>query len=120
MGVIMDDRRRSRRIDLSGEIIIKEIGSQKEETVDIKITDASSVGVGFITQKQLTIGDNYEANLAIWTKEILHVFIKIIRASVDEDGYHYGGLFIGMPEDVKQRIDVYEIVEDEKAKLEGK
>ena len=113
----MEEKRRSRRIDLSGEIIIKEIGSGSEKSIDIKITDASSVGVGFTTDEQLAIGNNYEANLAIWTKEVLHVFIKIVRASVDEEGYHYGGLFIGMPEDVKQRIDVYEIVEDEKAKL---
>lgn len=114
----MEEKRRSRRLDLTGEIIIKEVGGPDNgETVDIKITDASSVGVGFVTDKQLAIGDNYEANLVIWTKEVLHVFIKIVRATVNEDGYHYGGLFIGMPEDLKQRIDVYEIIEDEKAKL---
>ena len=116
----MEEKRRSKRIDLSGEIIIKEIGTGSEKAIDIKINDASSVGVGFTTDEQLTIGNNYEANLAIWTKEVLHVFIKIVRASVDEDGYHYGGLFIGMPEDIKQRIDVYEIVEEEKAKLDKK
>jgi hypothetical protein len=47
------------------------------------------------------------------------VFIQIVRAKKDGDEYHYGGSFIGMPEDVKKRIDVYELVEDEKAKLAG-
>ena len=115
----MEDRRRSKRLDLSGEIIIKELGTNAATSCDIKITDASSAGIGFSTDKQLTIGDNYEANLTIWTKEVLHVFIQIVRAKKDGDTYHYGGSFIGMPEDVKKRIDVYELVEDEKAKLAG-
>ena len=115
----MEDRRRSKRLDLSGEILIKELGGNSVETCEIKITDASSAGIGFSTDKQLTIGDNYEANLTIWTKEVLHVFIQIVRAKKDGDTYHYGGSFIGMPEDVKKRIDVYELVEDEKVKLAG-
>ena len=113
----MEERRKNRRLDLAGEIIIKELGGA-EEAVDIHILDASTTGLGFKTKKQLTIGDNYEANLTIWNKEKLHVFIQIVRASVDEDGYHYGGIFIGMPEDVKMRIQVYETVEDEIAKRE--
>lgn len=113
----MEERRKNRRLELSGELIIKGLGGASE-AVDINILDASTNGLGFKTQKQLTIGDIYEANLMIWNKERLHVFIQIARASVDEDGYHYGGVFIGMPEDVKMRIQVYETVEEEIAKKE--
>ena len=111
----MEERRKGRRLDLTGELIIKEVGGT-EEAVDIKITDASTEGLGFITDKQLTIGDNYDAHLTIWTKEVLHVFVQIVRAEKRDDGFHYGGMFIGMPEDVKMRIKVFETVEDEKAK----
>ena len=85
----MEERRRSKRLDLSGEILIKELGTNTATSCDIKITDASSAGIGFTTDKQLTIGDNYEANLTIWTKEVLHVFIQIVRAKKVDDIYHY-------------------------------
>ncbi|AOZ96088.1 PilZ domain-containing protein [Butyrivibrio sp. INlla18] len=111
----MEERRKGRRLDLTGEIIIKELGGDAE-AVDIKITDASTEGLGFISDKQLVIGDNYEANLTIWTKEVLHVFVQIVRAEKRDDGFHYGGMFVGMPEDVKVRIKVFETVEEEKAK----
>ncbi|MBO4456893.1 MAG: PilZ domain-containing protein [Butyrivibrio sp.] len=116
----MEDRRKNRRLELSGEIIIKEIGGNKYETVEIKITDCSRDGVGFSTPTQLTIGANYEANLTIWTKEVLHVFIQIVRATkADDKNFHYGGLFIGMPEDMKMRIDVYETVKDATDNMEN-
>ncbi|MCR5557800.1 MAG: PilZ domain-containing protein [Butyrivibrio sp.] len=113
----MEERRKNRRLELEGELIIKGLGGATE-AVDINILDASTNGMGFKTSKQLTIGDIYEANLMIWNKERLNVFIQIVRASADEDGYHYGGVFIGMPEDVKMRIQVYETVEEEIAKQE--
>ncbi len=115
----MEDRRKNKRLELSGQIMIKQLGGDGLESVDINITDASSTGIGFITDKQLTIGNNYEAMLTIWTKEVLHVVVQIVRASKEDTQFHYGGLFIGMSEDTKKRIDVYEIVEDEKAKLQG-
>ncbi len=113
----MEERRRGKRLELSGELVLKELGAASGESVEITITDASTMGIGFSTHKQLTIGDNYEANLVLWNKEKIHVFIQVVRAVQEDDLYHYGGLFIGMPEDVKMRIQVYETVEDEKAKM---
>ncbi len=113
----MEERRRGKRLELSGEILLQELGGGQGDTVDINITDASTVGIGFSTHKKLNLGDNYEANLVLWNKEKIHVFVQIVRAEIKDDLYHYGGLFIGMPEDVKMRIQVYETIEDEKAKL---
>ena len=115
----MEERRKNKRLELHGEILIKELGTGTVETSDIHITDCSSTGLGFYSDKQLTIGNNYEANLTIWTKEVLHVFVQIVRAAKEEDTFQYGGLFIGMPDDVKKRIDVYEYVEDEKKRMQG-
>ena len=62
----MEERRRGKRLELTGELALKELGSNAEgENVEIHITDASTVGLGFCTEKQLTIGDNYEANLVL-------------------------------------------------------
>lgn len=109
----MEDRRKNKRLELSGDIVIKEITSgPKADTVEIEIIDASTEGIGFTTDKQLMIGANYEANLTLWTKETVHVFVQIVRAWKEGDTYCYGGMFIGMPEDVKMHIGVYGTVED--------
>ena len=111
----MNEKRKHKRLELSGEILIKHLGGNGDATpAQIDITDASRDGIGFSSDKQLTIGDNYEANLTIWTKEVLHVFVQIVRAEKepDRDFFHYGGIFIGMPDADKMRIEVYETVQD--------
>ncbi len=109
----MEERRKSKRMGLTGELILSPIGSSSApEAVNIEITDASKTGIGFITDKHLTIGDNYEANLTIWTKEVLHVFLQITRAQEIEGGYNYGAFFIGMPDYDAQRITAYETVHE--------
>ena len=114
----MEERRKGKRLELTGKLVMKEVGADESKTVDISITDASTEGVGFSTDKQLTIGENYEANLTLWNKDTINVFVQIVRATLDGDIYHYGGRFIGMPEDVKMRIQVYETVEDTLAEQE--
>lgn len=110
----MEDKRKHKRLELTGEIILKQLGGSGDaSTADIDVTDCSRDGIGFSTHAQLTIGDNYEANLTIWTKEVLHVFIQIVRASKTDTGFHYGGIFIGMPEGDKMRIEVYETVKEQ-------
>ncbi len=114
----MEDKRKHKRLALSGELILKQLGGSGDaETAQIEITDCSRDGVGFSTDAQLTIGDNYEANLTLWTKEVLHVFVQIVRAAKIDDMFHYGGIFIGMPDSDKMRIEVYETVRDQ---LDGK
>ena len=109
----MDERRKNKRLELTGEILVKQLGGNggvKSATIDI--LDCSRDGIGFNTDNQLVIGDNYEANLTIWTKEVLHVFIQIVRAVKLDDTYNYGGIFIGMPDADKMRIEVYETVRE--------
>ncbi|MCR5157178.1 MAG: PilZ domain-containing protein [Butyrivibrio sp.] len=110
----MEDKRKHKRLQLTGEIILKQLGGSGEATAaQIEIHDCSRDGIGFTTDAQLTIGNNYEANLTLWTKETLHVFVQIVRASKEGNDFHYGGIFIGMPDTDKMRIEVYETVEDQ-------
>ena len=112
----MEDRRKHRRLELTGELLVKELsGSGKHESFDIDITDCSRDGIGFSVNRPLTIGSNYEANLTLWNKDKIHVFIQIARAVKLENTFHYGGIFIGMPDSDKMRIQVHETVEDELA-----
>ena len=110
----MEERRKYKRLDLEGELIMKSMTDNKEDStpVSISVLNCSRAGMGFQSDCQLVMGDNYEANLTIWTKEVLHVFIKIVRGTMLEDSYEYGAIFIGMPEYDRQRISVYETVQE--------
>ncbi|MDC7294052.1 MULTISPECIES: PilZ domain-containing protein [unclassified Butyrivibrio] len=109
----MEERRKNKRLELTGELILNQLGGNGEaKTARIDIHDCSRDGLGFNCSNQLVIGDNYEANLTIWTKEVLHVFVQIVRAVKLEDTFNYGGIFIGMPDADKMRIEVYETVKD--------
>ena len=48
--------------------------------------------------------------MTIWTKEVIHAFIEIVRIEKKKDTFEYGGIFVGMPEMDAQRIEVYDTV----------
>ncbi|MBO4980314.1 MAG: PilZ domain-containing protein [Lachnospiraceae bacterium] len=108
----MQERRRSKRTQLHSSIVVKRLdGSQKEE-VAIEIIDVSKGGVGFSCKEALQIGAVYESYLTIWTKEVLHAFLQIVRIELKGDEYVYGATFIGMPEVDASRIEVYQTVNE--------
>jgi len=112
-GWIMEERRNSKRLGLSGELIIKALDKDSvPESVAIKIVNCSGSGLGFECGCQLTLGNNYEAYITIWTHEVLHVFLQVVRGEQMKDIYNYGCIFIGMPDSDRQRIAVYETVEE--------
>lgn len=114
----MVDKRKHKRLELKGEILVNELGGAQAAPFEIGITDCSRDGIGFDSDRSLAIGGNYEANLTLWNKDKIHVFIQIVRGvKNEEDSYHYGGIFIGMPDADQMRIQVYETVEDELAHL---
>ena len=107
----MEDRRKNKRIELESRLIIKRLDDPSTaEEVSIDVIDVSRTGVGFTCSKPLQIGAVYEAFLTIWTKEVLHAFIEIVRIVKEDATYSYGGIFIGMPEMDAARIAVYDTV----------
>lgn len=109
----MEERRKNRRIELTSKLLIKRmdpVGGHEE--VNIEVMDASKTGLGFICSERLDIGAVYESYLTIWTKEILHAFLEIIRV-VDKGGgtYEYGSIFIGMSEHDASRIATYDTID---------
>jgi len=109
----MEERRKHKRIELSSKLVIKRLGGvDVNETVEIEITDVSKTGVGFNCEKALEIGAVYEAYLRIWTQEVLHAFLEIVRIEKKSSDFAYGGIFIGMPEMDASRIEVYDTVEN--------
>lgn len=106
----MEERRRNSRLELNSKLIVKRLDGGTEQEVDIDIVDVSKTGVGFSSDTPLNIGEVYEGYLTIWTKEVLHAFMEIVRIEKRDNVYIYGAIFVGMPEMDAARIAVYETV----------
>ena len=109
----MDERRKSKRTNMASRLVIKRLDGDKNNEVAINITDISKSGVGFECAEPLMIGEVYESFLTIWTKEVLHAFLRIVRIDLKQDVYSYGATFIGMPEMDSARIEVYQTINDQ-------
>ena len=110
-GYILDERRKSKRTKLASRLIVKRLDAQEDHEVEIDIVDVSKDGVGFTAGKPLKIGAVYEAFLTIWTHEVIHAFLQIVRIDLlKENHYGYGARFVGMPEMEANRIEVYQTV----------
>lgn len=108
----MDERRKNKRTLMTSSIVIKKLDADDRREVAINITDVSKVGIGFECEEVLNIGDVYESYLTIWTKEIIHAFLQIVRIELGSSGYVYGASFVGMPEIDSNRIEVYQTIND--------
>ena len=109
---VVVERRKSKRTELKSRIIVKRLDSGNTEEVGIDVINVSKTGIGFTCDELLEMGAVYEAYLTIWTKEVLHAFIEIVRIEKEPETFQYGGIFIGMPEIDLQRIDVYNVVSE--------
>ncbi len=110
----MDDRRKSKRTNLSSKILIKRLDGNSHREVEIESVDLSKSGIGFESNERLQIGEVYESYLTIWTKEVIHAFLQIVRIELCPEGFSYGAVFIGMPEMDSARIETYQTVNDNK------
>lgn len=109
----MEERRKSKRTGLASRLVIKRLDGDKNNEVGINIVDISKSGIGFECAEPLMIGEVYESFLTIWTKEVLHAFLQIVRIDLKQDGYSYGAVFIGMPQMDSARIEVYQTVNEQ-------
>lgn len=98
---------------MESRLLIKRLDGENNNEVVIDIVDISKSGIGFECAQPLMIGEVYESYLTIWTKEVLHAFLRIVRIDLKEDGYSYGAVFIGMPEMDSARIEVYQTINDQ-------
>ena len=109
----MEERRKNKRLELTSTLTVKRLDGQTPEQIEIEILDVSKTGVGFKCQKPLEIGAVYESNLRIWTQEVLHAFLEIVRIEKKGQDFLYGAIFIGMPEMDSARIQTYETVQEQ-------
>lgn len=110
--MIMQERRKNQRIELEGKLLVKRMDQGgRAERISIGINDCSKTGVGFTCMERLDMGAVYEAFLTIWTKEVLHVFLEVVRIENKQNGrFEYGAIFIGMSEMDASRIETYSTI----------
>ena len=109
----MDEKRRSKRTELESKLVVSRLDkSEGAQEITIDVINLSKTGIGFDCETPLEIGAVYEGFLRIWTQEVIHAFIEIVRIEKKEGTFNYGGLFIGMPEMEAARIDVYQTIQN--------
>ena len=108
----MNERRKNKRSELSSRLVIKRLDGEGVDEVAIEVVDISKTGIGFTCTQPLGIAAIYEGYLTIWTKEVLHAFVEIVRIEKKQDTFEYGAIFIGMPEMEASRIEVYQAFND--------
>jgi hypothetical protein len=111
-GAAMKERRKNKRTAMDSKLLMKRLDGEEHTEVDIEVADLSKTGVGFISNQLLKVGQVYEAYLKIWTQEVLHVFLRIVRIELQGTEYIYGAVFVGMSETDAARIEVYQTVND--------
>jgi len=109
----MENRRKSKRTLMETNLTITGMNGQEPKEVAIEIVDVSKEGIGFVSKDILPIGGMYETYLTIWTKEVIHAFLRIVRIELKEEGCYYGASFVGMPELDAKRIEVYQSFNDD-------
>lgn len=108
----MEERRKNKRVELKSKLLVRRLDISDQEEVGVDVMNVSKTGIGFYCDRLLEMGAVYESYLTIWTQEVIHAFIEIVRIEKAVDTFEYGGLFIGMPEIDLQRIDVYNTVSE--------
>lgn len=106
------ERRKNKRTTMPSRIVIKRIDGDAGKEAAINIVDVSKTGIGFECAEALQIGEVYEAYLTIWTQEVLHSLLQIVRIELRPGGYSYGAVFIGMAETDSSRIETYQTVSE--------
>lgn len=108
----MNERRKQKRIELDARLFVKRLDENgEEEELKVEVYDVSKSGIGFRCNEALTIGAVYDCDLTLWTKDVIHAFIEIVRIEKNDSSFFYGGIFIGMPEMDLKRIEIYDMVE---------
>lgn len=110
----MKEKRNDRRMGLSAKLLIKNMNDTESnvEEVAIEVLNVSKSGVGFVCDMPLSIGAVYETQLKIWTDEVIHAFLKVVRIEqTKEERYICGTIFIGLPELNAKRIEIYDLLD---------
>ena len=99
---IMEDRRHSRRIKVTLNLVVSSLFIQDNEGISIEspivVKDISRTGLGFVSKSILPLNYYFNASLNIGDESsVLYSVVKIVRCeALENDVYSYGCEFVGM------------------------
>lgn len=100
------ERRKAKRRDMKMVISLKTIVDNPPRKVQVDLEDLSKAGIGFHSNEDFGLHEVYEAEVVTWKKELINTLVKIVRKEqLNEGGWRYGGIFIGMTETDAFRIE---------------
>ena len=108
----MEERRNGKRLELDVTLELERLDKGGVTTLKfahVDVVDLSKSGIGFKATQELEVGSFYNTRLQIWTKEIIDSVVKIVRCDKKEDGYYYGGIFVGMTDTNALKIEIYQM-----------
>lgn len=111
----MQEKRKHKRLELDVSIELERLDEEGITTLKyshVDVVDISRSGIGFKSAQELEVDAHYNTKIQIWTKEIIEVVIKVVRMEELEEGYRYGGVFVGMTDTDALKIDIYQIFND--------
>lgn len=106
------EKRKYKRSNLKANVYLNECQGGKKAKVEIH--DISQGGLGFYCSEKLDVGTFYNADVKIWTQEVIPTIIKILRVKPCEigNGYNYGSEFVIISDTDKFRIATYQLIND--------
>ncbi len=113
----MEEKRRSKRLDIDVRVEIERIDQENITTVkymEVDVTNISKTGLAFRVPKvKMEIGACFDAKIQIWTKETIDTVFKVVRVNqLDDDIYEYGCTFVGMTDTDALKIEIYQLFND--------
>lgn len=105
-------------------IVLEEVDSsgkrKSSQIFPVEVVDISMKGIGFITCCKLEPHTFYKAHIVFPTKEKINVVLETIRAVQQQDGSTlYGGVFVGINESDKFKIEVFRLfTENERMQID--
>lgn len=109
------EKRKNKRLDMITAIELARLderGMATEKRVSANIMDISRGGIGFETRHPLEIGSCYDTKITLWSREIVSAVLEIVHGEEIENGYRYGGEFIGISDSDAVKIDIYQVFHD--------
>ena len=101
----MEEKRKNKRLDLDVNVQLERLDEDGVTTLKFVHVDVTDIDC----KKKLEMNSYYDAKIQIWTKEVVDAVIQIVRSEEKPDGFHYGGVFIGMTDTDALKIDIYQI-----------
>lgn len=108
------EERKSKRIELKATISICRLDDRndaKMQDLDVDVFDLSTKGIGFKSEIMLPVGSVFSTKITTWNKDVINAIVSVSRCMQENNKYTIGGIFVGMSDEDKLRIGVYDIVE---------